>query len=250
MIFDFNFWISRIRWIKNSVKIYSKNFSLIQNLTKGHMIKCTIIDNGRNNQIIIKNALLKNTTCNIQGDLSIIEIGEDSIVENCNFYLSGNNQVVKIEAKTRIRNTSFWLEDGDNRVEIGPGTTIEGAHLAATEPRGAINIGEDCMLSYDIDIRNGDSHSILTIDKKERINYAKNIIIEDHVWIGAHSIILKGCHIGKENVIGTGSVLSHLTTGPNCLIAGSPAKIIKNDITWERDRLKWYKSFSNDSTSG
>jgi acetyltransferase-like isoleucine patch superfamily enzyme len=102
------------------------------------------------------------------------------------------------------------------------------------------------MLSYDIDIRNGDSHSILSLDKKERINYAKDVKIDNHVWIGAHSIILKGCHIGKDNVIGTGSVLSHLSTPPNCLIAGVPGKIIKNDITWDRDRLKWSKSVLKD----
>lgn len=246
MTLDFNIWISKLRWWKHQVKIRSNNQDIIKALTKGQLVKTEIQDHGKNNQIKVHQAVLKKTSIHIQGNSCRIDIGEDTLLENCKFFLSGNNQIVKIHAKGRIRNTSFWLEDGNNRIEIGSGTSIEGAHLAATEPDGCIELGEDCMLSYDIDIRNGDSHSILSLDKKERINYAKDVKIDNHVWIGAHSIILKGCHIGKDNVIGTGSVLSHLSTPPNCLIAGVPGKIIKNDITWDRDRLKWSKSILKD----
>lgn len=52
------------------------------------------------------------------------------------------------------------------------------------------------------------------------------IIIEDNVWIGAHSIILKGVTIGEGSVIGAGSVI--LQDVPKfTVVAGVPAKIIK-----------------------
>lgn len=53
-----------------------------------------------------------------------------------------------------------------------------------------------------------------------------NVIIEDDVWIGAHSIVLPGVTIGRGSVIGAGSVVTKNI--PQYSIAvGNPAKIIK-----------------------
>jgi acetyltransferase-like isoleucine patch superfamily enzyme len=50
--------------------------------------------------------------------------------------------------------------------------------------------------------------------------------IGDDVWIGAQSIILAGSTIGSGSVIGAGSVVKGVIP-PNCLAAGSPARIIR-----------------------
>ncbi|MBP2659028.1 MAG: hypothetical protein H6Q69_2060 [Firmicutes bacterium] len=43
------------------------------------------------------------------------------------------------------------------------------------------------MFSHDVHIRNGDSHSIIDLQTKKRINFSKDIIIGDHVWIAAYA---------------------------------------------------------------
>ena len=54
----------------------------------------------------------------------------------------------------------------------------------------------------------------------------KSIIINDDVWIGAHSVILPGVTIGKGAVIGAGSVVT--SNIPEYAVAvGVPAKVIK-----------------------
>lgn len=53
------------------------------------------------------------------------------------------------------------------------------------------------------------------------------IIIEDFCWIGTHSIILAGVHLGKRTIVGAGSVVTKSFPEGHCVIAGNPAKIIK-----------------------
>ena len=55
---------------------------------------------------------------------------------------------------------------------------------------------------------------------------AKNIIIEDDVWIGFNCIILKGVRIGKGAIIGAGTIITK-DVPSHAVIVGNPAKIIK-----------------------
>jgi len=43
-------------------------------------------------------------------------------------------------------------------------------HIAVTE-NSKVLIGEDCMLANDIDIRTGDSHSVIDMETGERLNF-------------------------------------------------------------------------------
>ncbi len=62
-------------------------------------------------------------------------------------------------------------------------------------------------------------------DKSSIIKSAP-ISIEDDVWIGANSIILKGVTIGARSIIGAGSVVTK-SIPADCIAAGNPCKIIR-----------------------
>ena len=53
------------------------------------------------------------------------------------------------------------------------------------------------------------------------------------MWICAHSDILKGTEIGNDSVIGFGSLVTKKFSDSNILVAGRPAKIVKQSINWE-----------------
>ena len=96
-----------------------------------------------------------------------------------------------------------------------------------------IFIGDHCLFSFGIWIRNSDAHPIFDMSSKSRINPGNSVIIGDHVWIGQGSLILKGCRIGSGSVIGAASCLSHKLIGSNEIWAGNPVKKLKDNIIWQ-----------------
>lgn len=62
--------------------------------------------------------------------------------------------------------------------------------------------------------------------------YTVPVTIGNHVWIGCKSIILKGVNIGDGAIIAAGSVVTK-DVPPFSLVAGSPAKLIKENVKWE-----------------
>lgn len=56
------------------------------------------------------------------------------------------------------------------------------------------------------------------------------IVVEDDVWIGAQSIILKGVTIGARSVIAAGSVVTK-SVPANCIAGGNPCRVIREITT-------------------
>jgi acetyltransferase-like isoleucine patch superfamily enzyme len=52
------------------------------------------------------------------------------------------------------------------------------------------------------------------------------VTIEDDIWIGANAVILPGVTIGHHSVVAAGAVVTK-DVPPHSLVAGVPAKIIK-----------------------
>jgi len=55
---------------------------------------------------------------------------------------------------------------------------------------------------------------------------AKSVIIEDNVWITSNVTILGGVRIGKNSIIGAGSVVVK-DIPENVFAAGNPCKVVK-----------------------
>lgn len=88
-----------------------------------------------------------------------------------------------------------------------------------------ISLGSNVIISENVVIRDSDSHHINGKLKAEPIK------IEDDVWIGMNVTILSGVTIGKGCVIAAGSVVIQ-DIPANCLAAGCPAIIKKENISW------------------
>lgn len=174
--------------------------------------------------------------CNLgRGNIAIIDAGAS--LTDCSFFFKGNDNLLHIYAGCHFRGVAFHFENDNNSIEIREDTTIEpSCKLEASEGKKII-IGKDCMLSHHIYLSTTDSHSILNSEGR-RTNLGADIIIGNHVWIGMHSLILKGTRIPDGCIVGARSMTTaSLTAESGDLIVGSPARTIKNNLSWQRDRI-------------
>lgn len=91
-----------------------------------------------------------------------------------------------------------------------------------------IEIGNDTFIGEEVIIRDTDEHSVI----REHYKNTQPIKIGNHVWIGMRAMILKGVTIGDNSIVAAGSIVTK-NVPSNCLVAGNPAKIIKNNVYWE-----------------
>lgn len=103
---------------------------------------------------------------------------------------------------------------------------------------GPVTLGNYVMLAQNIVI-SGLNHGFEDVTLPPRLQKVKTkqIIINDNVWIGANSSITAGVTIGKNAIIGAGSVVTK-DIPAYCVAVGNPAKVIKQynfeTGSWER----------------
>lgn len=189
---------------------------------------------GGGNTITLKGAFLKGTSFDISGRNNVVVVGRKARLFNCKIIIIGDGNRLEINGgSTIISNTSFWMQHGANEIVIGHDTTIEGAHMAAIEGT-KISVGADCMFSSDIEIRTGDSHSIIDMAEQKRINPSEDVVIGSHVWLTAHVRILKGAVVPNNCIVANSAVVAKKFDKENSMYAGIPAKHIKDNISWDR----------------
>lgn len=160
---------------ENSLKIGEQSFIKYLAVTttgKGNIInigdrarfvgQCSIIIEGNNNKVMIAEDVFceKGTSIFIRGDNCSIYVSNGDILLGCSLSCRDTGSEIHIGERADIqRNTSFVSMEGKS-----------------------ITVGHDCMFSYNCEIRNSDSHSILDLDG-ERVNYACDVLIGDHCWL-------------------------------------------------------------------
>ena len=191
--------------------------------------------NGIGNSISNK-GIFKNVTYDIVGNNNEIVIGENTCINNALIFIRGDHHRLVIEDNCFFGEGEFWIEDDHCSIIIHSNTTIEKAHLAVTESHSVLEIENDCMLAKHVEIRTGDSHSIVDMETGKRINKAANVLLGKHVWVGAHAKILKGVTIGNNSVIGTAALVTN-DIPAHSIAGGVPAKVIRSNIDWKRERI-------------
>ena len=180
----------------------------------------------------------------ISGPGNSVLIGERSDISGLKLEMLGNGNKLVIGQNCRLRGHVLIKGNGVS-VTIGDHTTFVGAYLLASDGCG-IKIGRWCMLSRDIEIRVSDAHSVIDVTTGERVNLPAPISIGDHVWIGVGALISKGVTIGADNIVGAASFVNRSFPESQCVIAGTPAKIVKTGVTWHRSQRKIFSNAEMD----
>lgn len=198
-------------------------------------------------------------------------MGNLNHMENSTIKFIGNGNLLFVEDGVKLldsditfkgSNSLVYLSSNKNsyivKVSINTACTVfiggnnyfnEETLIVASESRNVF-IGNDCLLSLGVTLRNADAHLIYNLDTGERLNHTKSIYIGDHVWIGQNALLLKGSIVGSGSVIGASSVISNKRIMSNSIWAGNPVRKIKGNIFWSGecvhswDRDKTYNNLS------
>lgn len=93
-----------------------------------------------------------------------------------------------------------------------------------------IQIGNDCLFSWDVLIMNTDFHKIII--ENVIVNSPADVIIGNHVWICTGALILKGSYLPNGSIIGAKSIVNKTLSKQNSLYAGTPIIEVKSNVFW------------------
>lgn len=110
-------------------------------------------------------------------------------------------------------------------ITIGENFSMTGGSICSSEK---IIIGNNVNLGANSVIIDTDFHPLNPVLRKlsPQNGDTSPVIIEDDVFIGMNTMILKGVTLGKGSVIGAGSVVTK-SIPSNSIAAGNPAKVLK-----------------------
>lgn len=156
---------------------------------------------------------------------------DETIPQNIRICFLGQNNLLRIGKNLSVNRLDIYFGN-KGFCEIGDRTSILQVSCFVSDAK--LNIGEDCMFSSEVVLRTHDDHHIFDWETHQRINMPKDVVIGNQVWIGYRAVLLAGAHIGTGSIVGAGAVTSS-GFGEHTLIAGCPAKIIREHVCWSRD---------------
>ena len=115
--------------------------------------------------------------------------------------------------------------DSDASLQIGNNVGMSSTRMWI---HNSVNVGNNVKIGACVLITDTDAHPMDYITRRNSNKGTKSasVIIEDDVWIGAHSIILKGVTIGARSIIGAGSVVTR-SIPADCVAVGNPCRVIR-----------------------
>jgi Acetyltransferase (isoleucine patch superfamily) len=152
-----------------------------------------------------------------------LEIGKDSMV-GCNFIFESDQGFIKIGQRTFINGGTSVISR--NKIEIGNDVTIGWGCYLYDHNSHSLNYQDRIV---DIKTQRQDyfcGGDFITNKNWSTVKSAA-IKIEDKVWIGFNTIILKGVTIGEGAIVGAGAVVTKDVL-PYTVVAGNPAQVVKN----------------------
>jgi carbonic anhydrase/acetyltransferase-like protein (isoleucine patch superfamily) len=191
-----------------------------------------IVDRGERNRLEIPADILAGGEGEIvfEGDDNelILETGSQMwggrivLGTRCRFHAGPECKLGAVDAYARERAT----------IEIGARTMFTFKTMLFAHEPGTIRIGADCLIASGTLFTVSDMHKILDARSGRRLNGARDVLVEDNVWVGLDAALLKGATVGHGSVVGMRAVVTG-TVKPGCVVAGAPARVVRRGVRWE-----------------
>ncbi len=130
--------------------------------------------------------------------------------------------ILKQMGKNCVITAPFWCDYGYN---ISIGDDFYSNHNLIVLDAAPVTIGNNVFVAPHCCFSTA-SHPVDYARRNVGLEFALPITIEDNVWIGANVSILPGVCIGRNSVIGAGSVVTK-SIASNVVAVGSPCRVLR-----------------------
>ncbi|MCC6720316.1 MAG: hypothetical protein IT555_20760 [Acetobacteraceae bacterium] len=128
----------------------------------------------------------------------------------------------------------IYLRSNGQFVFWGRGASAVGISMEIEGEGSGVMVGDDALISNGVWIRNHDMHAIHDLRTGTRINRQPvQTVLERHVWLGQDAMLLNAERIGMGSIVGTRSLVKG-TVPPRVVVAGTPARVIREGASWGR----------------
>ncbi|EHK60273.1 acyltransferase, partial [Halomonas sp. GFAJ-1] len=214
-------------------KVSGFGFSSHEFKTKSSSSGSALLDLGEGSVFNFQHNPFAKIRGNVTGKKNKIIVGSGSKVD-CEVTMAGDFNKLYIDEGCKVKGRII-IRGNRQKVRVFRNTTFQNVYILCQEGCDVL-IGRNCMFSRDIEIRTTDAHSVVDVQTRERVNKPASVKIGNHVWVGVGSLISKGSQIPNDSIVGAYSFVNKKFTEENVLIAGTPAKIVRHGVTWNRGR--------------
>lgn len=158
-------------------------------------------------------------------DINVLNIKREK-ARPCTLWMSEDSKLYS-KGFTMYEGASIVLLNGGS-LELGRNSYMNDSLIQCATH---ISIGDDCAIAADVLIQDTDFHPILDENNQPK-PVSKPIKIGKKVWICTKATILKGVTIGDGAIIAAGAVVTKDVPAYS-LVAGNPARVIKENVKWE-----------------
>jgi acetyltransferase-like isoleucine patch superfamily enzyme len=149
------------------------------------------------------------------GDRATVWFGPDSYLSFGEIYCGADSAVVLADKVIGTRNNVVDARNGGSVVAL-----------------------RDQLWAADVYIATDDMHRFEDAETGARLNpYGAHIRLEEHVWIGRDAIVTGHVEVGHDAVVGAKALVRGMKVPPHTAVAGVPARIIREGVTWSGDDL-------------
>jgi len=137
--------------------------------------------------------------------------------------------------------SGFSIFNGEKNIYLGSNIYLVDTLINAGDDLGSVRIDDYVFFGHGVKIlARGHDYKEFNLERQIKI-VEKPIHIQEGAWVSSGSIILGGVTIGKNAVVGAGSVVTKNIQN-NAIYAGNPAKIIRY-IHRELTMIEKFKRF-------
>ena len=101
---------------------------------------------------------------------------------------------------------------------------------------GSIVARRDQLWAANVYVATDDMHRLESLETGVRLNpYGATITLGRHVWLGRDAILTGHVDVGDDCVIGARSMVRGQKIPANTAVAGAPARVIREGVTWTEE---------------